>query len=145
MTGQADVEASDARGGRAPDPRDDGKEGPRRQAGQHPDRGGLRQMRRAEPRPGGKGRNPRQIRLQAMRRQAGDAVGVSFRHCEERGAFFLLPLWEKVARTKSVPDEGSLSAETDPSPVSIALRAIDPPSPTRGEGTLRPIIPPSRT
>src|SRR4029079_4696381 len=74
MTGQADVEASDARGGRAPDPRDDGKESPCRQTGQHPDRGGLRQMRRAEPRSGGKGRNPRQIRLQAMRRQAGDAV-----------------------------------------------------------------------
>src|SRR5438445_9434827 len=74
MTGQADVEASNARGGRAPDPRDDGKEGPRRQTGQHPDRGGLRQMRRAEPRPGGKGGNPRQIRLQAMWRQAGDAV-----------------------------------------------------------------------
>src|SRR6059058_4097246 len=74
MTGQTDVEASDARGGRAPDPRDDGKEGSRRQAGQHPDRGGLRQMRRAEPRPGGEGRHPRQIRLQAMRRQTGDAV-----------------------------------------------------------------------
>src|SRR5205809_8010418 len=75
MTGQADVEASDARGGRAPDPRDDGKKGARRQTGQYPDRGCLRQMRRAKPRPGGKGRNPRQIRLQAMRRQAGDAVG----------------------------------------------------------------------
>src|SRR5437764_13356851 len=74
MTGQTDVEASDARGGRAPDPRDDGKEGPRRQTGQHPDRGGLRQMVRAEPRPGGKGRDPRQVRLQAMRRQTGDAV-----------------------------------------------------------------------
>jgi hypothetical protein len=33
------------------------------------DRGGLRQMRCTEPRPGGKGRNPRQICLQAMRRQ----------------------------------------------------------------------------
>src|ERR1700722_15894047 len=29
----------------------------------------------------------------------------------------LLPLWEKVARTKSVPDEGVLCAERDPSPV----------------------------
>src|SRR5258708_29921101 len=38
---------------------------------------------------------------------------------------------------RSAPDEGSLSAETDPSPVSIALRAIDPPSPTRGEGEER--------
>jgi hypothetical protein len=31
-------------------------------------------------------------------------------------------------------DEGSLSAETDPSPVSSPLRVADPPSPTRGEG-----------
>jgi hypothetical protein len=38
---------------------------------------------------------------------------------------FLLPLWEKVARTQSVPDEGSFSAdegfssaEKDPSPGS---------------------------
>jgi hypothetical protein len=31
---------------------------------------------------------------------------------------FLLPLWEKVAWTKSAPDEGSLSVETDPSSVS---------------------------
>jgi hypothetical protein len=31
-------------------------------------------------------------------------------------------------------DEGSLSAETDPSPVSNELRSFDPPSPTRGEG-----------
>src|SRR5258708_16009837 len=29
----------------------------------------------------------------------------------------LLPWWEKVARTKSASDEGSLSAERDPSPV----------------------------
>src|SRR6185369_712653 len=44
---------------------------------------------------------------------------------------YLLPLWEKVARIdRCEPDEGSLSAETDPSPG--ALRA--PPSPTRGEG-----------
>src|ERR1700732_4215626 len=31
-------------------------------------------------------------------------------------------------------DEGSLSAETDPSPVSNSLRSFEPPSPTRGEG-----------
>src|SRR5258708_32917254 len=37
------------------------------------------------------------------------------------GFFFLLPLWEKVARTKSVPDEGSASAETDPSPAFASL------------------------
>ncbi len=34
-------------------------------------------------------------------------------------AAFLLPLWEKVAWTKSTPDEGSVSAETDPSPVAM--------------------------
>ena len=32
------------------------------------------------------------------------------------------------------PDEGSLSAETYPSPGSPPLRVGDPPSPTRGEG-----------
>ena len=37
---------------------------------------------------------------------------------------FLLPLWEKMARTKSVPDEG-LSAE-EPLPFA-ALRGVDPP------------------
>jgi hypothetical protein len=49
---------------------------------------------------------------------------------------FLLPLWEKVARTQSVPDEGSFSveegfssAEKDPHPD----RKSDPTSPTRGE------------
>jgi len=31
-------------------------------------------------------------------------------------ALFLLPLWEKVARTKSAPDEGFASAEKNPSP-----------------------------
>jgi hypothetical protein len=35
---------------------------------------------------------------------------------------------------RSAPDEGFLSAETDPSPVSPTLRVVDPPSPTRGEG-----------
>jgi hypothetical protein len=33
-----------------------------------------------------------------------------------------------------VPDEGSPSAEIDPSPVTNALCAFVPPSPTRGEG-----------
>src|ERR1700732_3182647 len=32
------------------------------------------------------------------------------------------------------PDEGSLSAETEPSPVTNAHLALAPPSPTRGEG-----------
>ena len=39
----------------------------------------------------------------------------------------LLPLWEKVARTKSVPDEGSLSAERTPHPSqSCFARLIHP-------------------
>ena len=46
-------------------------------------------------------------------------------------------------RWREAPDEGYVSAnanarfslaETYPSPVSIVLRTIDPPSPTRGEG-----------
>src|SRR6476661_6378742 len=48
----------------------------------------------------------------------------------------LLPLWEKVARTKSVPDEGSASAERDPSP---ALASLEHPLP-QGE-KLRLIMP----
>src|SRR4029453_7678068 len=36
-----------------------------------------------------------------------------------RRRFSLLPLWEKVARTQSVPDEGFLSAETTPHPSSL--------------------------
>ena len=50
-------------------------------------------------------------------------------------SFLLLPLWEKVARTMSAPDEGSLSAAppaATPRPVANALRALAPPSPTRG-------------
>ena len=45
---------------------------------------------------------------------------------------FPSPLVEKVARMQSAPDEGSVSADTNPSPVS-PLRG-DPPSRTRGEG-----------
>src|SRR5258705_4156751 len=48
--------------------------------------------------------------------------------------FFLLPLWEKVARTKSVPDEGSASAERDPSP---ALASLGHPLPQGERGSLR--------
>ena len=40
-------------------------------------------------------------------------------------------------RWREAPDEGSLSAEADPSPVSNELRSFDPPSPTRGEGKKR--------
>jgi hypothetical protein len=35
---------------------------------------------------------------------------------------------------RSAPDEGSVSADRDPSPGSPLLRTGDPPSPTRGEG-----------
>jgi len=66
------------------------------------------------------------------------------------GLLFLLPLWEKVARTKSARDEGSSSAETAPSPVANELRSFAPPSPTRGEGkkaryTDAVVTPPSTT
>ena len=47
-----------------------------------------------------------------------------------QGRASLLPLWEKVARTSSATDEGSPSAETDPSPKSH-LRC-DLTSPIRG-------------
>src|SRR5258705_12492294 len=52
--------------------------------------------------------------------------------------FFLLPLWEKVARTKSVPDEGSASAERDPSP---ALASLGHPLP---QGEREKLTPPPR-
>src|SRR5262249_25862813 len=44
--------------------------------------------------------------------------------------FYLLPLWEKVARMQSAPDEGSASAER---PLT-RLRFAKSPSPTGGEG-----------
>src|SRR5581483_7813131 len=54
----------------------------------------------------------------------------------------LLPLWEKVARTKFAPDEGSLSVHSvesvarggKPLTRSSLGRPADLPSPTRGEG-----------
>ena len=46
-------------------------------------------------------------------------------------SFSLLPLWEKVARTKSVPDEGYSIRR----PLTrLRCFASQPPSPTRGEG-----------
>src|SRR5882672_1362967 len=45
----------------------------------------------------------------------------------------------RIGYASSAPDEGSLSAEADPSPVTTALRAFVPPSPTRGEGRKRAI------
>src|SRR4051812_21366730 len=68
------VEAVDARGGGAPDPGDDGQEDHRRETGQYPDRGGVRQMWRAQPRAGGARRDAREIRVQELRSKAGDAV-----------------------------------------------------------------------
>src|ERR1700753_3416012 len=45
----------------------------------------------------------------------------------------LLPLWEKVARTKSVPDEGFASADGYPSPAFASRRHPLP----QGEGGKR--------
>jgi hypothetical protein len=53
-------------------------------------------------------------------------------------AFFLLPLWEKVAWTQSAPDEGSPSAETDPSPVSNELTLIRSTLSHKGRGKEKP-------
>src|SRR5215207_8722664 len=50
------------------------------------------------------------------------------------GTLFPSPLVGEGAFAKAKADEGSLSAETDPSSVSLPLRVSDPPSPTRGEG-----------
>src|ERR1700748_2852 len=72
------VQASDARRGRAPDPRDDGKDEHRHQAGYHPHRGGLRQVRRAEPHSGRARPDARQVHLQGMWAQAGNALGFCF-------------------------------------------------------------------
>src|SRR5258706_13720390 len=52
-------------------------------------------------------------------------------------SFFLLPLWEKVARTKSAPDEGSFAAERNPSPV-FASRSHPLPQGERGRGRCLP-------
>jgi len=49
-------------------------------------------------------------------------------------SYFPSPLWEKVARTKSVPD--GVTGIDSPGPlttVRIPLRSFAPPSPTRGE------------
>jgi hypothetical protein len=46
----------------------------------------------------------------------------------------LLPLWEKVVRTQSAPDEGFASAETDPSPVTMLTAFAS--RHARGEGRL---------
>jgi hypothetical protein len=63
--------------------------------------------------------------------------------------FFLLPLWEKVARTTSAPDEGSLAAETNPSPVCNASHRSHPlPQGERGKKTAYAdavVTPPSTT
>ena len=51
----------------------------------------------------------------------------------------LLPLWEKVVRTQSAPDEGSLSAEADPSPVRDAAHRVHPlPQGERGRRNVEP-------
>ena len=50
---------------------------------------------------------------------------------------FPSPLVGEGAFAKAKAEEGSLSAETDPShPSQSRKSAIDPPSPTRGEGSV---------
>ena len=47
---------------------------------------------------------------------------------DSEAAFFLLPLWEKVARTKSATDEGALATGLR---LTLPLSALArPPSPT---------------
>src|ERR1700737_804922 len=62
-------------------------------------------------------------------------IGRKRRGRDRCDSFFLLPLWEKVAWTKSTPDEGSASAERDPSPVTMLTAfASCHPLPQGGEG-----------
>jgi hypothetical protein len=53
--------------------------------------------------------------MQSLRRVAWSAV--------DRYGVLFLPLWKKVARTKSASDEGQ-HPRIDPSPGSISLRSI---------------------
>ena len=62
---------------------------------------------------------PAPPREHARRRDQGRHQGVCGEASRQDSRFFLLPLWEKVARTKSATDEGSLSAETTPHPPSL--------------------------
>src|ERR1700694_5530670 len=57
-----------------------------------------------------------------------------------RRASSLLPLWEKVARTKSVPDEGSLflSIDRTPHPSAMLRIASTLSHKGRGEASSRP-------
>src|SRR5260370_10139843 len=55
------------------------------------------------------------------------------RFSESRNSFFLLPLWEKVVRTKSAPEGVSIRGE---GPLT-RLRFAQAPSPTSGEGKKR--------
>src|SRR3954452_11677180 len=82
----------------------------------------------------------------------GKASGLKMvRQYAANAAFFLLPLWEKVARTKSVTDEGLRSIDR-PEPLT-RLASDDashplPQGPTRGEGksyTDAVVTPPSTT
>src|SRR5258708_32152233 len=113
---QVDVEAVDARGGRALDPRNHGAQGHCREAGQYPDRGYLRKMRRAKSRLGRKGRDPGEIRLQAMRTPATDALRIlppSLRGAQRRSNALLVfprrcqgvrPLAGPMTRAASNPE-----------------------------------------
>jgi hypothetical protein len=55
----------------------------------------------------------------SLRKQGPIRRGRCLGHTGKRLTSFLLPLWEKVAWTKSAPDEGSASAERTPHPSSL--------------------------
>ena len=109
---RANVEAIDARGGRASDPRNHGAQVHRHEAGLYPDRGHLRKMRRTKSHLGRKGRDPRQIRLQAMRTPARDVLRVLHRHCEEQ-----------LVRRSSASEGGSKAIHSSS---FRAMRSIEP-------------------
>ena len=72
-------------------------------------------------------------RLEPAQRRRTPARG----RMEDLMRFFLFPCGRRCLRFEKA-DGGSLSAETDPSPVSPSLRADASPSPTRGGKRIRP-------
>ena len=57
----------------------------------------------------------------------------------------LLPLWEKVARTQSVPDEGSVSTDRDPSSAFASRRHLLPQGEKEESAMDAALLAPSRT
>src|SRR5882757_3639710 len=88
------------------------------------------------------GQGPRRPRRERTRRSTGaggrrhgaaeDETGRL--SAENRCFSSLLPLWEKVARTKSVPDEGFASAEAIPHPSSLREATLSHKGPHKGRG-----------